>query len=116
MKLGINNVYSVLNNQFTMTMPFNDIESRIIEQKIIHDGNPLLAWNVENVHGDRKANGLILPRKEKEHSPRKIDGFVALCMANGQRINEKLGEAESNKKNVESPYATRGLIGFENSQ
>ncbi len=68
------------------------------------------------MHGDRKGNGLILPRKEKDYSPRKIDGFVALCFANGVRLNPDLAKSpDGDEKSSVDPYASRGLIGFEES-
>lgn len=101
------------NSQHTMTAPFDDFDGRIVNQTIKHDGNPVLAWNVSNVHGDRKGNGLILPRKEKDYSPRKIDGFVALMFANGVRLNPELAKKaeEDLGPTGEDPYETRGLIG-----
>lgn len=104
------------NSQHTMTAPFDDVDGRIANQTIWHDGNPVLAWNVTNVHGDRRGNGLILPRKEKEASPRKIDGFIALLFANGSRINPSLAKSPTGEeKSTPDPYAKRGLIGFEES-
>ncbi|MHB1086144.1 MAG: terminase TerL endonuclease subunit [Minisyncoccota bacterium] len=80
------------NRADTMTPPLDDILGRIVAQTIWHDGNPVLAWNAQNVHGERKGNGSIMPRKEKENSPRKIDGFVAACFANGCRMQPELAK------------------------
>ncbi|RUU22211.1 hypothetical protein EN883_03535 [Mesorhizobium sp. M7A.F.Ca.AU.002.06.1.1] len=102
------------NSAKTMTAPTDDILGRIAAQTIWHDGNPVLAWNAQNVHGERKANGSIIPRKEKENSPRKIDGFVALCFANGCRMQpdeaKPAGEVAGTSTD---PYLTRGMIGFD---
>ncbi|RWD00181.1 MAG: hypothetical protein EOS58_30850 [Mesorhizobium sp.] len=102
------------NNAKTMTAPTDDILGRVAVQTIWHDGNPILAWNAQNVHGERKANGSILPRKEKENSARKIDGFVALCFANGCRMQP--GEAKPAVEVTSAstdPYLKRGIIGFD---
>ncbi|MER9768883.1 terminase large subunit [Mesorhizobium sp. M0189] len=102
------------NSAKTMTPPVDDILGRIAVQTIWHDGNPVLAWNAQNVHGDRRGNGLIIPRKDKENSPRKIDGFVALCFANGCRLQP--GEAKPAGEVIgasSDPYLTRGIIGFD---
>lgn len=103
------------NSAKTMTPPTDDILGRIATQRIWHNGNPVFAWNVQNVHGERKGNGLILPRKEKENSVRKIDGFVALCFADGCRLNPDEAKAAKDEDVAKAtdPYATRGLIGFE---
>jgi phage terminase large subunit-like protein len=101
------------NSDKTMTPPFDDIDGRIASQRIWHDGNPVLAWNVANVHGDRKGNGLVLPRKEKPDSIRKIDGFVALCFANGVRINPAIGKDTAEEPKDNNAYLNRGIIGYE---
>lgn len=101
------------NSDKTMTAPFDDIDGRIATQRIWHDGNPVLAWNVANVHGDRKGNGLVLPRKDKPNSLRKIDGFVALCFANGVRLNPDAAKSTVEDAEPDHPYANRGVIGFE---
>lgn len=97
----------------TMTGPTDDILARVVGQKLWHDGNPVLAWNAANVHGERKGNGLILPRKEAENSKRKIDGFVAAVMANGCRMQPAIAKPAQTVASGEDPYATRGIIGFE---
>lgn len=102
------------NNEKTMTAPTDDIIGRIATKRILHDNNPVLAWMVGNTHGDRRGNGLILPRKEKRDSPRKIDGFVAMCFANGCRINPDDAKSAGPSSEVEGdPYFSRGLIGYE---
>lgn len=100
------------NNAKTMTAPTDDLLGRIETRRILHDGNPVLSWHVQNVHGDRSPNGQIIPRKDKQGSHRKIDGFVAAVFANGCRMNPEdakaVGEATSAGND---PYQTRGLIG-----
>lgn len=102
------------NNQNTMTAPTDDILGRIVAGTIWHDGNPVLAWNAANVHGDRRGNGKILPRKESENSKRKIDGFVAICMANGCRLQPQEAKTPSGEeKKVVDPLIARGsMIGY----
>lgn len=102
------------NSAKTMTAPTDDLLGRIASQRIWHDGNPVLAWMVQNVHGERRGNGSIMPRKEKDNSPRKIDGFVAMCFADGCRLNpdeaKPAGEAEARSTD---PYRNRGMLGFD---
>jgi phage terminase large subunit-like protein len=60
-----------------------EIEARILSQRLLHDGNPVLTWMASNVicHYDKKDN--VFPNKEKPE--KKIDGIVALIMA-GNRM------------------------------
>lgn len=103
------------NNSRTMTAPTDDVLGRIQARTIWHDGNPVLAWNAANVHGERKGNGSILPRKEAENSKRKIDGFVALCFANGCRMQpEEAKDPNGQTDKVIDPFLVRGhLLGYE---
>jgi phage terminase large subunit-like protein len=102
------------NSADTMTGPTDDILGRIVAKKIIHDGNPVLAWNASNVHGERRGNGSILPRKESDNSKRKIDGFVAMCFANACRMGlDKVKDPEEAKKPKQSAYTGKNVIGAE---
>ncbi|WP_342216201.1 terminase TerL endonuclease subunit [Mesorhizobium sp. L-8-10] len=102
------------NNAKTMTAPTDDIIGRIAAQTIWHDGNPVLAWNAQNVHGERKGNGSIMPRKEKDASLRKIDGFVALCFANGCRMQPTEAKPAGEVAEASTdPYVHRGIIGYD---
>ena len=106
------------NNARTMTGPTDDILGRIAEQKIWHDGNPVLAWNAANVHGERWGNGSIMPRKDKKNEKRKIDGFIAICLAQGCRMQPDAASKPKTdgEKVAVDPYAVRGLIGYEERQ
>ena len=46
---------------------------------LVHDGNPMLTWNVGNVVAYRNMNDDIRP--DKKRCPEKIDAFVAMIMA-----------------------------------
>ena len=50
-----------------------------LEQKIAHNGHPVLRWNMDNIFIKRDPAGNIKPDKEK--STEKIDGTVATIMA-----------------------------------
>jgi phage terminase large subunit-like protein len=56
-----------------------ELEGVIMDGRLHHDGNPILAWMISNVifYRDKKNN--IFPHKEREEN--KIDGAVALMMA-----------------------------------
>ena len=69
--------------------PMKTLEALVLQKKLVHDGDPVLAWMASNVvaHTDVKDN--IYPRKERAEN--KIDGIVALIMALSRAI--KPGEA-----------------------
>lgn len=100
-------VVKVRNAPHIMTAPMDDITSKIIASQIKHNGDPVLAWCVENVHGVRKRNDSIMPIKDSEGSENKIDGFVALVLANVLRTNPEFS-VETKKTSV---YEKRGLLG-----
>ncbi len=64
--------------------PMKQMEALVLQRRLVHDGDPILAWMVSNVvcHTDAKDN--IYPRKEREEN--KIDGVVALIMALGRQM------------------------------
>lgn len=65
--------------------PMKEIQSLLIERRLHHTGDPVMAWMMSNVvcHKDAKDN--IFPRKERDAN--KIDGAVALIMAIGRRLS-----------------------------
>ena len=69
--------------------PMKTLEALVLQKKLVHDGDPVLAWMASNVvaHMDVKDN--IYPRKERAEN--KIDGIVALIMALSRAI--KPGES-----------------------
>lgn len=81
-----------------MSEPMKELEALVLQGRLHHDGDPVLAWMVSNVvcHVDAKDN--IYPRKERPEN--KIDGAIALIMA--------LGRASTYKSEA-SPYETRGI-------
>ena len=68
-----------------MSMPMKEVEALVLQKRIHHNGNPVLAWMMSNVvcHVDAKEN--IYPRKEAPAN--KIDGVVALIMAIGMYMS-----------------------------
>lgn len=103
------------NTAMTMTMPTDDILSRIPARKIRHDGHPVLAWNFSNLHGERKGNGTIVPRKETPNSINKIDGAVAIVMADGARMNPTVLRTDERELPKRSVYEQRGIIGYKDA-
>ena len=63
------------------TVPALDFEARVRHGRFRHDGNACLRWNASNVVVMRGMDGSILPIKEHENSPLKIDGIDAVLQA-----------------------------------
>lgn len=70
--------------------PMKELEALVRSGKLHHGGDPVLTWMVSNVvcHLDRKDN--IYPNKERPEN--KIDGVVALIMALGQLLRNRVDE------------------------
>ena len=62
-----------------MSPPTKEFYKLLMEGRIIHGGNPVMAWMAGNVVVDTDPAGNIKPTKAK--SPEKIDGIVAAIMA-----------------------------------
>ena len=59
--------------------PMKTLEALVLQKKLRHDGDPVLAWMASNVVAHLDAKDNIYPRKERPEN--KIDGVVALIMA-----------------------------------
>ncbi len=64
--------------------PMKTVEALVLQKKLIHDGDPVLAWMASNVVAHLDAKDNIYPRKERPEN--KIDGIVALIMAISRAI------------------------------
>jgi phage terminase large subunit-like protein len=66
------------------------MEASILDSKLVHDGNPILTWNISNamVVTDPAGNRKI----DKSKSRFRIDGAVALAMAEGVKSRDKYGQ------------------------
>ena len=85
----------------SMSAPTKELEKLILEQKIAHDGNPVLRWNADNITIRSDPAGNI--KIDKAKSSEKVDGMVALVMALDRAI--RVGGLRT-----ESVYDSRGLI------
>lgn len=92
------------NNTAAMSDPTYEILSRIQTRQLVHNGHPILTWNAMNVEGEER-NDTIFPRKPAENADEKIDGFVAVVMANGLRLNMK-----AEQKLKDNPYETNSFM------
>lgn len=99
-------VVSFRKNAPNYSEPTKDIVARSTGKSkgLVHDGNPVLAWNVENVIGGYNTAELVLPKKISEHSNMKIDGFDGMCMSHACY----LGQVELGETRRPSPMITRG--------
>lgn len=59
-----------------LTSASKAFEGLVFERKLRHDGNPVLRWCVTNAVAREDGNGNIKP--DKERSPERIDGLVAI--------------------------------------
>jgi phage terminase large subunit-like protein len=66
----------------SMSEPMKRVEERVVQGTIRHGGNPVLAWQVGNVHRDEDAAENVKPNKKK--SKERIDAAVAMIMAIGR--------------------------------
>ena len=64
--------------------PTKELDAMMREKRIMHNGNPVLAWMIGNVVGHYDAKENVYPRKERPEN--KIDGAVALIMALGLKL------------------------------
>lgn len=79
--------------------PMRSFLSSIIDNKILHDGNPVLRWNWDNFVVRKDANENLAP--DKEHSTERIDGAVSNIMAWSRAIFfGKKEESAYDKENV----------------
>ncbi|MBR2735304.1 MAG: terminase large subunit, partial [Clostridia bacterium] len=83
-----------------MSPPTKELMKLVLEQKIAHDGNPILRWMIDNIYIRNDPAGNI--KADKEKSTEKIDGAIATIMA--------LDRAVRNLGNVKSVYDDRGLL------
>lgn len=86
-----------------MSPPTKEFYKLLMEGRIIHGGNPVMAWMAGNVVVDTDAAGNIKPTKAK--SPEKIDGIVAAIMALDRCIRNE-GQQQG------SVYDERDMIVF----
>lgn len=70
--------------------PMKTLEALVLEGRLHHNGNPVMAWCISNVVSHKDAKENIYPRKERDEN--KIDGAVAAIMALGRSLNETTEE------------------------
>lgn len=68
----------------TLSAPSKQVDAMVASGKYRHSGQPVLRWCASNVAVEQDAAGNIKPSKKK--STERIDGIVALVMAEGQAM------------------------------
>jgi phage terminase large subunit-like protein len=84
-----------------MAEPVDALEVSILERKLVHDGNPVLTWNISNAMtiSDPAGNRKL----DKSKTRFRIDGAQALVMALGLKSRDLL------QKPKRSKYETEGI-------
>lgn len=84
-----------------MSPPTKELMKLVLEQKIAHDGHPVLRWMMDNIFIKTDSAGNI--KADKEKSTEKIDGVIATIMALDRAIR-------CGNNNQASVYDDRGLL------
>lgn len=66
----------------SMSNPMKRVEECVAQNRIRHGGNPVLSWQVGNVHRDEDPAENVKPNKKR--STGRIDAAVATIMAIGR--------------------------------
>ena len=83
----------------SMSPPMKEIEQLVRGKKLIHNGHPVLRWNVGNVETKMYENENIRPVKDK--STERIDGLVAMINAMNLAIRQE-GDYIYNQRGMRS--------------
>jgi len=72
------------NTVLMMSEPMKELDALIRSGRIIHNGDPVLAWAIANTCGKLDAKDNVYPRKESEGN--KIDPVVSTIFALGRAM------------------------------
>ena len=75
-----------------LSEPMKQVDALIRDRKLEHDGDPVMTWMMSNVVAKVDAKDNVYPRKDRPE--KKIDGFVALCMAMNRAMAADGGDAD----------------------
>jgi phage terminase large subunit-like protein len=71
----------------SMNAPCKRLEELVVSRKLVHNGHPLLRWNIDCTTVKPDAAGNVKPVKpDRKRSSKRIDGTVALVMAIGRAM------------------------------
>ncbi|KDR95911.1 Phage terminase-like protein, large subunit, contains N-terminal HTH domain [Peptoclostridium litorale DSM 5388] len=85
----------------TLSEPMKNVYDLVLQQKLIHNGNPLLTWTMSNVVATQDPAGNIKPDKSKAQY--RIDPAVALITSHSRAMLKPY-------KGRKSVYEERGLF------
>lgn len=68
-----------------LSEPMKEILKALKRRGLVHGGNPMMRWMVDNLAVDSDANGNVKPNKAK--AAEKIDGFAALVTAMREHLD-----------------------------
>jgi phage terminase large subunit-like protein len=85
----------------SMSAPTKDLEKMVLKKNVVHGGNPVLRWQVQNVQLRTDPAGNV--KIDKAKSSEKVDGVVSLVMGIGEWMTNDTGT---------SIYDQRGIIGI----
>ena len=80
-------------NMKSLSAASKETERLIIEQKIVHSGNPFVDWQLECCISHSDVNGNIKVKKEEADKTAKIDAIIAMIMC----MSMAAGKLESPK-------------------
>lgn len=81
------------NTTLTMSEPMKQLDALIRSGRILHDGDPILAWAIANTTAKVDAKENVFPRKENPAN--KIDPVVSLLMALGRAMKRDTSTADA---------------------
>jgi len=83
----------------SMSPPTKEFERLVLSQRLHHDGNPILRWNLDNTVVSTDPAGNVKPNKQA--ATQRIDGVVSSIMALDRALRHESGP---------SIYETRGIL------
>jgi phage terminase large subunit-like protein len=86
--------------------PMKELEALMLQQRLVHSGDPVLTWMIGNVIAKEDFKGNIFPRKERNED--KIDGVVAIIMAMARALVHIVDDDGDFNEFISGPIATTG--------
>lgn len=81
MEFGANTMIPVRQGAYSLSEPMKDLKAEFQAKNVVYQNNPILLWNMMNLHAKRDVNNNIQPVKG-DSALKRIDGAVALIIAN----------------------------------
>lgn len=91
----------------SMSPPFKELMRLVLQEKIAHNGNPILRWNFDNIVVKQDEAGNIKPDKKK--ATEKIDGAVATIMALARALVQEDHTSVYDKEDRGLYYYKKGM-------